>query len=510
MAQTDFGKGQVISATDVVGTLPTADLVPSRGPGSKPVSPYLLNMPRFCRVIAKLTPVPGSNIRIEVWLPEQWNGKLLTLGNHGFAGRLEHGDMAMGLQRGYAVAGTDTGHDAKETDARFAVGNPVALEDFAWRATHEMTVAAKALVLRRYGMAARKAYFDACSNGGRQSMREVQQFPADYDGVIAGSTGAWWTASFIGTLAEHQWGNLGGGGRMTQAKLDLATRTAVATCDKLDGVADGVLADPTRCHWDPRKIQCPTGADRADCLTAAEAAVVVKMESPLKDPKTGKVISGGMPPGSESAWKHMMSLSQVTIDFYRYMVANDPKWSPDTADLIATLRLSEKAGGAGQKINSINPDISAFRKRGGKLIQYHGWNDPTMSPELSTRYYAQVIDMQPGPDRLTRTRDFYRLFMIPGMAHCYGGDGPVAVGALDHLPLPTLDADHDMLEALDRWVDKGVAPDRLIATQFATAARPQRQMPVCAYPQSASYAGGDADKAESFVCKAPAARLQVR
>ena len=507
---------EVTSATEVVDTLPAADLVPARGQGAKSVNAYLLNMPRFCRVMAKLTPVPKSDIKIELWLPKQWNGKLLGIGSHGFGGNFERGDMAMGLHRGYAVVSTDTGHSAGEEvagktvfnigSAKFAVGNDVAVDDFAWRAIHEMTVAAKQLVSLNYGTQPKKAYFFGCSNGGRQAMREVQQFPADYDGVISGSAAQDWTRSFATTLVQFQAGTLPSGAKMSPAKLSVARNAALATCDRLDGVADGVLADPERCRWDPRKIECKAGSNQNDCLTGEEIAAISRVEEPLKDPATGEMLYDGMVPGSEELWRNMFSFNPVTANFYRYMVVGDPSWSAEKAakaNVVELLRKSEERNSPGNKINSINPDLSTFRDHGGKLIQYHGWNDPSFAPGFNPRYYSEVIGLQPGPDRQARTQEFYRLFMAPGMAHCHGGIGPVNFGGLDHHPLPTVDADHDLLEALDRWVEKGVAPERVIATQFTDSHKPQRQMPLCPYPKVATYVAGDVNQAASFACKVP-------
>ena len=510
---------EVTSASETTGTLPAAELVPERGARGQPVSPYLRNMPSFCRVKATLTPVPKSRIGIELWLPEQWNGKLLGIGNHGFGGNFEYGDMAMGLQRGYAVVTTDAGHSATKEQgrsdfnigsAKFAAGNDVAVDDFAWRAFHEMTVAAKKLLLLKYGAPQRKAYFFGCSNGGRHAMREVQQFPADYDGVIAGSAAQYWTRFNAGNLMQFQASVLPSGAKLSEAKLALATKSAVAACDRLDGVADGIAANQEHCRWDPHTIECKAGDNPGTCLTGEEAAAIKRIEDPITDPTTGEMLYAGMTPGSEVFWwRNVAALNRVTANYFHYMVL-DPSWSDADAakaNVVDLIRKSEMPGAPGARINSINPDLSAFREHGGKLIQYHGWNDPAMAPGFYTRYYTQVIDLQPGPDaeaRTAGTQSFYRLFMAPGMAHCYGGAGPVDFGGLDHRPLPTIDADHDMLAALDRWVEKGIAPDRVIATEFDNAKNPKRQMPICAYPTIAAYVSGDVNRADSFVCKAPA------
>ena len=502
----------VTSAYEVVGMLPKSGVASSPEvraiTGAKAGAPDLRDLPQFCRVTAISTPVSGSRIGIELWLPEHWNGKLLAIGNHGFAGEYEYVDMAMGLRRGYAVAATDTGHTIGNPimSAEFSVGNPVAVDDYAWRAVHEMTLAAKALVQREYGIAARRAYFDGCSDGGREAMREAQQFPADYDGVIAGSAASYWTASFAADLWQFQSGALSSGSRMSLTKLNLAQKAAISACDHLDGVADGLIADPSRCRWDPRTLQCQPGADQSLCLTANEVAVIERVENSVRKSGTDRLLFYGMPPGSEALWKNMESFNVVVANYFRDMVVGQESWSTADAlkaDTIQLLRMSEAPNSPGMKINTTNPDLSAFRDRGGKIIQYHGWNDASFQPGFTTHYYTEVVDLQPGPDRVARTQAFYRLFMVPGMAHCLGGYGPTNFGGLAQTPPTVIDADHDVLEALDRWVEKGVVPDRLVATRFADTQGPQRQMPLCPFPKVAMYVGGDADRPESFACKTP-------
>ncbi len=518
LARAPIAAATILSAEDVSGTLPGADLVPSRGSHVQPVNPLLRGMPPFCRLKASLHPVKGSNIGIELWLPKDWNGKLLGIGGHGFGGNFERGDMAVGLRRGYAVVTTDMGHTGTRGaqggmnvgNAEFAIGNEVAIDDFAWRATHEMTVAAKALVTLYYGVAARRSYFDACSNGGRQSMREAQQFPADYDGIIAGSAALSWTGFMAQTLWQYQVGALPSGGRLSTAAIELAHRATVAACDRLDGLADGLIADPQRCGWKADAILCKPGSKADTCLTAEEAAAIERVKAPLRDPATGKLIYPGMEPGSELQWVSrngsIGGFNRVTAEYYRYMVVRDPNWSEKDAvkaNVAELWRRSAMPGQPGARINSINPDLSAFRDRGGKLIQYHGWSDQSMSPGFNAQYYQEVVDLQPGRDRLAKTQEFYRLFMAPGMAHCYGGAGPTNFGGLDHDPAPTVDAEHDVLEALDAWVERKTPPAQLIATEFTEAGDVRRQMPICPYPRVPTYTGGNANLPGSFQCRLP-------
>lgn len=505
---------QVSATTEVIGTLPTEDLVKGRGQDADKVDPHLANLPAFCRVIAILTPVPRSRIEMELWLPAKWNGKLLAIGSHGFGGNFERGDMAMGLHRGYAVVMSDLGHSSREAQRQnnfnvgsgaFAVGNNVAIDDFAWRATHESAVAAKELVKLRYGSGAKHAYFDTCSNGGRQAMREAQQFPDDFDGIIAGSAAMNWTRSFASTVLQYQSGMLPDGSKLTDAKLQLAQKAALAACDRIDGLADGLINDPRECHWQPRTLLCKSGESGGQCLTDAEVAAIERIEASIKDPASGEELFPGLSPGSETHWRNLPAFNAVTANYYRYMVLDDPKWTPDrSTDIVGLIRKSEQAGSPGTRINSMNPDLSAFRKRGGRLIQFHGWNDPSFAAADIPRYYAEVVALQPDADKMRATQDFYRLFMIPGMAHCYGGDGPVNIGALNHSSVRPVDVQHDVLEALDRWVDKRVAPDTITGSQVDAAGRIQRQMPSVTWPKTAVYVKGDANDARSFQCRVPA------
>lgn len=516
LARTPLARGAVTSVQELTDGLPKADVPPSRGPDGPYVDPAFSDLPRFCRLSATLSPVAGSRIGIEIWMPDRWNGKLLAIGNHGFGGEFERADMAMGLHRGYAVAATDAGHSAPYTtaggfsvgDARFAMqGGAVAVDDYSWRAVHEMTVAAKAIVARRYGAPARRAYFDGCSKGGGQAMREAQQFPADYDGIISGSAAMYATRLMASDLWASRLGDLGGGLRITPAKLQLAQKAATAACDGLDGLVDGVVADVRRCAWRPAELRCKAGQDPGACLTDAEVSAVTRAEEPLRDPATGAWLYDGFAAGSEARWisplGNMGAPNPVTDAYFRYMVTGDPNWSASTADPIELLRRSEDPKSALSRSNAVDPNLSGFRRRGGKMIQYHGWSDEAMVPGFAPRYYMEVVDMQPGEDRLGRTQSFYRLFMVPGMGHCAGGSAPVNFGGLAQAPSPTVDGDHDVLEALDRWVEHGSAPERLIATSYPGSGAKPRQMPLCPFPAVATYVGGEIAAASSFTCKSP-------
>lgn len=511
--------GSVLIAAEISGALPELDIAPSLGHDRE--SGKLDNLPHFCRVVARLSPVPESEILIEIWLPTNWNEKLLAIGNHGYGGEFEHGDMVDGLSRGYATVITNTGHTGRHTpesgfqggfsvgDAHFMMENGAAVDDYAWRAVHEMAVAAKALVAFKYGKAPRLSYFNGCSLGGRQGMREAIQFPDDFDGIISGAPAMYWTRFMAADLRTYLLGDLGNGQRITKEKLALAHKAVLAKCDALDNLADGLVADPLRCDWKPQEIQCKPGDDGADCLTKAEVRAISGMMQPLIDPETGKWLYDGWLPGGELLWGsdvgNMIELGFPTSNHYRYEVLRDPSWQPDGADIHELLRLAEAPDSPGSKINTISPDLSTYRARGGKIIQYHGWADQAMPALWQTRYYNQVVSMQGEQDKLGATQSFYRLFMVPGMAHCFGGTcGPTLIGALSQPPAHERTPEYDILTALEFWVEKGVAPEKIIATASAKADRPGRQMPLCPFPQVAMYQGGDTHRADSFVCRVPA------
>ena len=518
MSRAKLKNGRILTATEVEGVLPEIHIAPSLGHDRK--SGKLDDLPRFCRVVARLSPVPESEILIEIWLPQKWNEKLLAIGNHGYGGEFEHGDMVDGLNRGYATVITNTGHTGRHTpesgfqggfsvgDARLMMEHGAAVDDYAWRAVHEMAVAAKVLVKHRYGMGPRLSYFNGCSLGGRQAMREAIQFPEDFDGIISGAPAMYWTRFMAADLRTYLLGDLGHGTRISREKLKLAHEAVLAKCDLLDNLADGLLADPLRCYWKPEEIQCESGNDGADCLTAAEVAAVGGMLQPLTDPETGEWLYDGWVPGGELMWAsdvgNMIELGFPTANHYRYEVLRDPSWQPDGADIYELLKLAEAPGSPGSKINTISTDLSAYRERGGKIIQYHGWADQAMPALWQTRYYNEVVSRQNDEDKLAATQSFYRLFMVPGMAHCFGGTcGPTIIGALSQPSAHAQQPKYDILEALDMWVEKGVAPEKIIATAPKKANGLVRQMPLCPFPQVAIYHGGDVNSAESFACKAP-------
>ena len=451
------------------------------------------NLPPFCRVAGVLTPTPDSRILFEVWMPlENWNGKFAGVGNGGWAGFISFGALADQLRRGYATASTNTGHEAVPgiNAARFAHDTPEQLIDFAYRAHHETATTAKALVEKFYGRAAQRAYFIGCSSGGYEGLMEAQRFPDDYDGIVAGAPANNWTRLMAGDLdgvlavlrepASH----------LPAPALGVLHRAVMAACDGHDGVIDGVLDDPRQCTFDPAALTCDGTIPAERCLTPPQVAAARRVYDGLRDPGTGASWYPGLARGSEPFWPHRNPDNPFPIPLahYKWLVFGDPAWDwrtfdfKDPVDLAAHLAAETKLAPI---MNATSPDLRAFRARGGKLLQYHGWNDQLIAPQNSIDYHDSVrAFFGPRED----VSSFYRLFMAPGLAHCAGGTGPNTV---------------DMQGALEQWIERGLTPDRIIATRSINGVV-DRSRPLCPYPQVAAYAGsGDTNDAANFVCRAP-------
>jgi feruloyl esterase len=432
----------------------------------------------FCRVAATIHPTNDSSIDIEVWLPENWNGKYQAVGGGGWAGIISYPAMAAALKVGYATASTDTGH--KGPNAEFAPGHPEKMIDYGYRAVHEMTLTAKLIINARYGRAQQYSYWNGCSTGGRQGLQEAQMYPADYDGIIAGAP-----ASYL--LHLNAWDmktaliNQKDEAHLVPAnKLALLHRAVLEKCDALDGVKDGLLNDPRACTFDPSTLLCKS-SETASCVTAAQLESVSAMYAPAER-KDGTVIYPGMPFGGEQLWTRMFDPNPfgVALNTFRYAVHESAAWDWHSFDLDADVALADQKLGY---VHAINPDLSAFRDRGGKLLMYHGWADQLISPQNSINYHAAV------EDKLGGNQDpWYRLFMVPGMGHCRGGDGPNQFNSMG---------------ALERWRETNEPPAQILSAHV-TDNNVDMTRPLCPYPQRAVYKGsGTMEDAANFACKAP-------
>jgi feruloyl esterase len=460
----------------------------------------LQDLPPFCRVAAILRPSVDSEIRVEVWLPRAgWNGRLLGTGNGGSAGRILPNVLAAGLRRHYAVANTDLGTGP---DAELCIGRPERWADFGHRATHEMTLAAKAIVQAYYGSAPRRSYFIGASTGGQQALSEAQRYPGDYDGIIAGSPVINRTHLHAMFVWNWQAVHATADSAFTPAAVAAVTSAVVsANAGRAGGApGEGFLNDPRDFHFDPATLQSG-GADHsgATTLTTAQIAALQRIYAGPVDPHTGARIFVAPPAGSEASMylavedparppAHSYLLRWVLgkdFDFRRFDFAKD---------------LMAVDAALSPLVNATSPELEAFRERGGKLIAYCGTADAITPFGDAIRYYEDVVAAQGG---LPRTLDFFRLFLVPGMAHGGNGPGPGDFG--QRLPVGgEFSPSDDILTALERWVEQGIAPEQLIATAYvdgepARGVRAQR--PVFPYPQFPHYRGGDAGKPESFVAR---------
>jgi TonB family protein len=480
-------------------------------PGASVPPASVKNLPAFCRVAATLKPAKDSEIKMEVWLPlTGWNGKYRGLGNGGFAGSISYPGLAVAVSAGYASASTDTGHSGSPVDARWALGHTDKIVDFGWRAIHEMTLKAKSIIQAFYGDDPKKSYFVGCSNGGRQGLMEAQRFPEDYDGIIAGAPANYWTKVFATFLWDVQAMQAEPGSYIGANKIPAIARAVAAACDAYDGVKDGVLNDPRACHFH-QVLLCKEG-DSDSCLTPPQEAALKKIYDGPVDDKGKQIFPGFLPGGEEGegGWVTWLDRgpgkdlqSVFAHGFYTNMISSREPVDLKSISVETAVKLADDQ--QGQTFNAVDPNLKPFATRGGKLIMYHGWSDAALPPQGSINYYNSVEGtMGPGKPAL-----FMRLFMVPGMQHCGGGPGANSFGQF----APGVDADHDLNQALERWVEKGIAPDKLIATKFIDD-KPEKGVamtrPLCAYPAAATYTGaGDTNDAANFECSVDAAMARM-
>jgi feruloyl esterase len=481
-AQTDSSPCEALVGLSLPETMIIAAEAIPAGPYTTPYtgSPQATTaqVPAFCRVAGVVEPA----IHFELWLPEPraWNNKFKAVGGGGFAGIISYPAMVQSIQAGYVTASTDTGHLAGEWDW---LSDPAKLEDYGYRAIHEMTVKSKAIMEAYYGKAPEYSYFNGCSTGGRQGLMEAQRFPEDYDGIVSGAP----VNQFVATHYTQLWVALAAKPTpdtlLTPDGLSVINKAVLAQCDAMDGVADGVLEDPRDCEFDPGTVQC-SAEKTAECLSAEQVAALRKIYEGPRNPRTGEPLHPGLVPGGEAppgflhGWilAGAPDLAEIPQQYFSRSVFKDPGWNWRTFDFDKDVQLAAER--TGQVLDATDPNLSKFRAGGGKLIVYHGWNDPAIFPEGSIRYYESAI-------ATTKADDFFRLFMVPGMGHCRGGPG----------------ADQfDAQAALEAWVEQGVAPASMRASHREGGAATRTRL-LCPYPQMAKYDGsGDTNSAESFVC----------
>jgi feruloyl esterase len=469
----------------------------------------------LCRVAGTVKPSSDSNIQFEVWIPTDgsWNGKYEQIGNGGFAGTIWMSYIANAVSRGYAAAATDDGTSGPPSGAATFLGHPDIQMDYGYRAIKATTDNAKAIIRELTGSIPRYSYFSGCSDGGREALMEAQRYPNDFDGVIVGSP----ANDLVGLLGASFLWNMKAllSGPQTlgipdayipAGKLALLSKAALSQCVGTDGGAftDAYLNDPRACPFNAEAVRCRSGQDPLTCLTPAQVAAANKIYRGPHD-SSGALLFPGYEPGSESD----------AANWPEWLVGTSSTSPGDQLSLTAAFWCNQMLGEANcpflsiskefknavqtlaPVVNSTNPDLRQFERHGGKLIQYAGWADSAVAPENGINYYKRVAA------EMGDAHDFYRVFMAPGMAHCYGGVGPNAFGnGISNGPV--IDADHDLMKALELWVEKGIAPEKIIATKYLDD-NPQHgiavQRPLCPYPKIAEYNGhGRTTDSSSFKC----------
>lgn len=469
--------GVVVNAAREVAA---GTFVPAAGRGSAAVGDVYRQTPSFCRVELTIRPVPGSEIGVEVWLPSTaWNGRLQGVGNRGWGGAISHAALAEAVTAGFAAASTDTGHVGP--GASFALDRPEAIVDSGYRAVHEMTVAAKGVVAAFYSRPAQHSYWNGCSLGGRQGLSLAQRYPEDYDGIVVGDPAHNLTDLYAARLTLARAVHRSAASYIPPAKYPVIHRAVLNQCDRLDGVADGAIEDPRRCRFEPSVLQC-TSEDRADCLTREQVATAEAIYKDVKHPMSGALLSSALVPGAELRWGAVAGpeADDNSLGLFRYVGLRDPSWDWRGSDFGAAVDRVRSV--ASPTLDAVEPDLSPFLNRGGKLLLYHGWADPQTPAGNTLRYYQSVVD-HVGADRATGVK----LFMVPGMGHCSGGEGTDVF---------------DEVSPLVEWVERGQVPARIEAARVENGAVTRRR-PLCPLGTAATWDGrGDTTEAASFTCAA--------
>jgi feruloyl esterase len=456
--------------------------VPPGPPPSAAASRILSIAPAFCRVTATLTPTSDSDIKIEVWLPSSgWNGKFQAVGNGGWLGSIPYAGLGEALFGGYATAATDTGHVGNT--AAFALGHPEKLIDFGYRAVHEMTARAKMIVDAFYGRAPSLSIWNGCSQGGRQGIAEAVRYPADFDAVIAGAPAVNYMHLHAGRIAMNRTVNASPEAVIPPAKYPVVHRAALAACDARDGLVDGVIENPAVCTFDPKVLQC-TGQDDGSCLTPAQVQSAQAMYAGATHPGTKARVLSGLAHGAELGWAVLGSPAPILLaaDAFKYIVNKDPAWEGARFDPALDFDRAFAAD-PDDAVGSTNPDLRPFFARGGKLLLYHGWSDPQVTPYNTIEFFQKVVAANGGAGVGTSVQ----LYMVPGMNHCNGGPGTDTF---------------DKVAAMESWIATGTAPARIDASH-RTNGVVDRTRPLCPFGQVARWdGGGRIDAASSFSCVA--------
>jgi Tannase and feruloyl esterase len=468
-------------------TVAAGQFVPAAEPGRGAAAPAFKDAPEFCRVAITSRPSSDSDVKIKIWLPaSRWNGNFQGVGNDG--GFISYPQLAGLLQKGFAAASTDTGHGGGSASMAFAPGHPEKVTDFAYRAFHEMTVDAKTIISAYYGKGPELSVLDECGGGTREALAEAQRYPDDYDALSLAGLANYKSLHHLSQMWSWQTTHTTEASYIPPAKYPAIHQAALDACDsQVDGVKDGLIEDPSRCHFDPKVIECQ-GADTATCLTPAQVEAARTLYTPRTHAKTKKDIFSPLYPGSELAWGSVAGPNPYPngVEYFKYVLFEDPNWDPKTRpinfDSDVDLALSPQKS----LVNAANPDLRPFFSRGGKLLMVEGWNDTAIPPRGAIDYFKAVVDKVGA----TTARNNIRLFMVPGMGHCPGINGAENFNV-------------DMLGTVRQWKDSGKTPDQIVTTRYQNGKEVGKRL-VCAYPSAAIYKGtGNPNDASNFTCGLP-------
>ncbi len=454
-------------------------------PGPPPtagVPTVFTRIPQFCRVTATLTPSSDSDIKIEVWLPASgWNGKFQAVGNGGWNGNIPYAALANAVIGGYATAATDTGHVGNT--ASFALGHPEKLIDFGYRAVHEMTVKAKSIIDAFYGTAPTLSIWNGCSQGGRQGITAAVRYPTDFDGVVVGAPAVNFVHLHAGRVALNRSVNVTPANAIPASKLPLINQAVLNACDGKDGVTDGVLENPGACAFDPRVLQCSGESDNG-CLTPAQVESASRMYAGAKHPTTNASVLPGLAPGAELGWNVLGGPQPLSlaVDTFKYVFMKDKSWEPSRFNPAIDIDLA-MGSDPDDALGASNADLRPFFARGGKLLMYHGWSDPQVTPYNTIDFFYKVLQTTGGAGVGTSIQ----LYMVPGMNHCQGGPGTDIF---------------DKVGPLEEWIRTGTAPARIDAAHM-TKGVVDKTRPLCPLGQVAQWNGsGSTNDAANFACVA--------
>ncbi|KAI8969402.1 feruloyl esterase-like protein [Trametes punicea] len=466
------------------------------------------DLPASCRVELVITTnaTAGSFANTEVWLPDEWNGRMLTIGNGGFGGGVTVSDLGgIAIPQGFAGVSTNTGHNSTALDGQWAgPHNDNAIVDWGWRAVHLSVLAGKAITEQYYRQTVQRSYYIGCSTGGRQGLKEIQLFPESFDGIVVGSPANWmshlqpWSIHMnldvLPTTSPHF---------MTQDMwVNVIGPEVMRQCDALDGLKDGIINDPRRCSFRPETLTCRPGQNTSTCLNADQISALHRIYADYYEADQTYIFGGYFPGGEDAFFDGLVGSPPFALpaDWFRFFLLNDTQWTMEDYNA-SLIQLGDEID-PGQS-NAINPNLTAFAAppHNGKVLHYVGWADQLISPGNSLHYYETVHEFTLGNSTLD-VDDFYRLFLVPGMNH-WGGQAANAFGGTSQPPPLSLDPEHNILAAMVRWVEEGVAPSTIVGVKYNddnVANGVAFTRPLCMYPSTVTYKGGDPQSASSFEC----------